>query len=299
VVAFTDAPATATLVEPGYRRRVTQVLRGDPAVAVALAFILVLVIAAAFGPLVEPYNPAVQPDIQAGALQPPSRAHLFGTDPFGRDVLSRVIDGARVSLSVAALAVVLASLLGTCYGVIAGYAGGLTDTLLMRLVDAMLAIPRIILLLAVVESWGTIGVPHLVILLGCTGWFGVSRLVRAEVLAVKQREFIGAARALGASSARIVARHVVPHVLSPVFVAATLGIGNIVVVEAGLSYLGLGIPQPRASWGNIIRDGRDVMASAWWVSVFPGLALSATVLAVNVVAERLRRALNPRQLPAP
>ena len=299
MIAFGDVPTAAGVANPGYWSRVARILRGDPAVAVAIVFLLAVVVAAALGPLIEPYNPAFQPDIQRGALQPPTGQHLFGTDPFGRDVLSRVIDGARVSLAVALLAVVLASLLGTLYGVTAGYAGGVTDTVLMRMVDAMLAIPRIILLLAVVETWGTIGVRHLVVLLGCTGWFGVSRLVRAEVLAVKQREFIGAARALGASSLRIVVRHVIPHVLSPVFVAATLGIGNIVVVEAGLSYLGLGIPQPRASWGNIIRDGRDVMASAWWVSVFPGIALSATVLAVNVVAERLRQALNPRQLPAP
>ena len=298
MIAFSDAPAAVGVAEPGYWSRVAGMLRGDPAVAVAIVFLVAVIIAAALGPLIEPYNPIAQ-SIQGGALQPPSRAHLFGTDPFGRDVLSRVIDGARVSLAVAVLAVVLASILGTLYGVTAGYAGGVTDTVLMRVVDAMLAIPRIILLLAVVETWGTIGVRHLVVLLGCTGWFGVSRLVRAEVLAVKQREFIGAARALGASSRRIVVRHVVPHVLSPVFVAATLGIGNIVVVEAGLSYLGLGIPQPRASWGSIIRDGRDVMASAWWVSAFPGLALSATVLAVNVIAERLRQALNPRQLPAP
>jgi peptide/nickel transport system permease protein len=297
VIAFSDAPAAVGVADPGYWRRVARILRGDPAVAVAIVFLVAVILAAALGPLIEPYNPIAQ--FIQGALQPPSGQHVFGTDPFGRDVLSRVIDGARVSLAVAVLAVVLASVLGTLYGVTAGYAGGSTDTVLMRVVDAMLAIPRIILLMAVVETWGTIGVRHLVVLLGCTGWFGVSRLVRAEVLSVKQREFIGAARALGASSIRIVVRHVIPHVLSPVFVAATLGIGNIVVVEAGLSYLGLGIPQPRASWGSIIRDGRDVMASAWWVSVFPGLALSATVLAVNVIAERLRQALNPRQLPAP
>ncbi len=295
MIAFSDAPAAVGVAEPGYWSRVARTLRGDPAVVVALLFLVAVIIAAALG--IEPYNPGAQ-DIP-GALQPPTGEHPFGTDPFGRDVLSRVIDGARVSLAVALLAVVLASVLGTLYGVTAGYAGGVTDTVLMRVVDAMLAIPRIILLLAVVETWGTIGVRHLVVLLGCTGWFSVSRLVRAEVLAVKQREFIGAARALGASSIRIVVRHVIPHVLSPVFVAATLGIGNIVIVEAGLSYLGLGIPQPRASWGSIIRDGRDVMATAWWVSVFPGLALSATVLAVNVIAERLRQALNPRQLPAP
>jgi peptide/nickel transport system permease protein len=167
----------------------------------------------------------------------------------------------------------------------------------MRTVDACLAIPRILLLLVVAALWGTLSAPALILLLGLTGWFGVSRLVRAEVVAVNAREFIAAARTLGARPERILVRHVVPQVLTPVLVAATLGVGHIIVVEAGLSFLGYGIPQPRASWGSIIADGRDVLASAWWISLFPGLALSATVLALNVVADRLRQALNPRQLP--
>jgi peptide/nickel transport system permease protein len=169
---------------------------------------------------------------------------------------------------------------------------------MMRVLDGCIAIPRILLLLVVVALWGSLSAGTLVVVLGLTGWFGVGRLVRAEVLALRDRDFVLAARVAGATPRRTLVRHVIPHVLAPVLVAATLGVANIIVVEAGLSFLGYGIPQPRASWGSIIRDGKDVLATAWWLSFFPGLALASTVLAVNVVADRLREALNPRQLPA-
>jgi peptide/nickel transport system permease protein len=298
VVAFADAPATPSVVGPGFWARAARQLRSDPAAIVATAFLVALVAVALLAPVIAPYDPTAALDIVALKTRPPSAMHWFGTDPASRDVLSRVIDGTRVSLSISVLAVLLASLLGTLYGAVAGYSGGALGSLLMRLVDACLAIPRILLLLVVIALWGTLSAGALILLLGLTGWFGVSRLVRAEVLLVRHRDFITAARASGMTPGRVLVRHVLPQVLAPVFVAATLGIGNIIVVEAGLSFLGHGIPQPRASWGSIIADGREVLASAWWVSLSPGVALAATVLAVNVIAERLRQALSTRQLHA-
>ena len=298
VVAFADVPAAPSVVGPGFWTRAGRLLRADPAAVTAVAFLAALVAVALLAPLITPYDPTAALDIVALLTRPPSVLHWFGTDPASRDVLSRVIDGARVSLSISLLAVLLASLLGTMYGAVAGYSGGAVDSLLMRLVDACLAVPRILLLLAVIALWGALSSGALILLLGLTGWFGVSRLVRGEVLLVRERDFVTAARAIGMTPARALVRHVLPQVLAPVFVAATLGLGNIIVVEAGLSFLGHGIPQPRASWGSIIADGREVITSAWWVSLFPGLALAATVLAVNVIAERLRQALSTRQLHA-
>jgi peptide/nickel transport system permease protein len=169
----------------------------------------------------------------------------------------------------------------------------------MRIVDAGLAIPRILLLLAVVALWGRLTVPAIIVLLGLTGWFATSRLVRDGVRAARERDFALAARATGATPARVLVRHVLPHALTPVIVAATLGVGQVVVLEAGLSFLGYGVPAPAATWGSLIRDGREVVATAWWMSVFPGVALAVTVLAINVLGDRLRAALGGRQLPAP
>ena len=302
VAAFADTPAAvATLdaVPHGFWSRAVRRIAGDPAAFTASLFLALLIVVAVLGPTVSPFDATQQLDIVALKSRPPSAVHWFGTDPLSRDVFSRVLSGARVSLAVAASAVLIASVVGTLFGATAGFRGGKLDTAMMRFVDALLSIPRILLLLVVVALWGALSPGALVLLLGLTGWFGVSRLVRAEVLAIRDREFVEASRALGCPPWRVLVRHVIPHVLAPVLIAATLGIANVVVAEAGLSYLGHGIPQPRASWGSVIADGRDVLASAWWVSFFPGLALALTVLAFNVIADRLRRALNPRQLPAP
>lgn len=299
VIAFGDAaapPARGSAlagVAYGALRR----LRRDPATAAAALFLAAMLLVAAFAPVIAPYDPVQQFDIVARQLQPPSSQHWFGTDAVARDVFSRVIYGARVSLGISLLAVTLAMFLGTAWGAVAGFAGGVVDSAMMRIVDACLAIPRILLLLAVVALWGGLSVPALVLLLGLTGWFHASRLVRAEVLAARERDFVAAARALGAAPAHILVRHVVPHALPPVTVAAALAVGQLIVVEAGLAFLGFGVPAPHPSWGNIIRDGYQSASTAWWLAVFPGLALASTVLAVNVLADRLRRALNPRQLP--
>jgi peptide/nickel transport system permease protein len=207
--------------------------------------------------------------------------------------------GARVSLAIAALSALMASGVGLLYGGVAGFAGGRLEGLMMRTVDAMLAVPRILLLLTVLALWPTVGMWTLVWLLGLTGWFSVARLARAETASLREREFVMAARALGASPVRVFVRHVLPHAAGPVLVATTIAIAQVIVLEAALSYLGYGIPAPAPTWGNIIRDGRETIESTWWLTLFPGLALIGTALAVNTLADRLRAALNPRQLPAP
>ncbi|MCC6769982.1 MAG: ABC transporter permease [Gemmatimonadaceae bacterium] len=264
----------------------------------ALLFLALLVAAALAAPWLAPFDPARPLDPGAGAAGP-SLSHWFGTDLTSRDVLSRMLYGSRVSLAVASLAALLASVVGLLYGGVAGFAGGRTDGAMMRLIDALLAIPRILLLLTVLALWGTVNVRALILLIGLTGWFSVARLARAEASALREREFVLAARALGAAPWRVFVRYVLPHATGPVLVAATIAIGQVVVLEAGLSYLGYGVPQPTPTWGNIIRDGRETIASTWWLTVFPGLALVGTALAVNTVADRLRAALNPRQLHAP
>ena len=270
--------------------------RGNRPAMIALFAVITLYVITAMAPWLAPYSPSAQPDIIALKSQPPSGAHLFGTDTYSRDVFSRVLYGARVSLTIAVLAVLLSASLGTAYGAISGFYGGRLDSVMMRAIDAALSVPRILLLLAVLALWGSVPVPWLVLLLGLTGWFAVSRLVRAEVLAVRDRDMIVAARALGARDRRILWRHILPNVLSPVIVAATLGLGNVIVVEAGLSYLGIGVQQPAASWGNIIRDGSEQVAALWWISLFPGLAIVLTVMAFNLIGDGLRDALDPRQV---
>lgn len=264
---------------------------------IALAIIAAIYLVAILAPLLAPYDPARQLDILGLKNQPPSLAHPFGTDPFGRDVLSRVIFGSQLSLGIAFIAVLLAMTLGTAYGAAAAWAGGRVDALMMRVNDAMLSVPRVLLLIAVLSLWGQVPVPALAAMLGLTGWFTVSRIVRAEVLALRNRDFILSATALGADEVRVLVRHVLPNILSPVLVAATLGIGNVIALEAGLSYLGIGVQPPSPSWGNIIHDGGDQVAALWWISLFPGMAIVLTVMAFNAFGDGLRDALDPRQLP--
>ena len=260
----------------------------------ALAVLALFVLAALLAPLVAPYAPNAQPDIVALARLAPSRAHPFGTDMFSRDVLSRVIYGARISLGVAALAIVLAMSVGTAWGALAGFAGGAVDSVMMRIIDALLAVPRILILLLLVGLWGSLSLPSLILVLGLTGWFGTSRLVRERVRALSRQDFTLAARAMGARNRRILWKHVLPNTLSPVIVAATLGIGNVIVLEAALSYLGIGVRPPHASWGNIIQEGADQIAGSWWIALFPGLAMLVTVIAFNILGDALRDALDPR-----
>lgn len=228
--------------------------------------------------------------------QPPSLAHPFGTDFAGRDVLSRVLYGGQISLPVAFLSVLLAATIGTGYGAVAGLARERVDAVMMRFIDAALAIPRLFLLIAVLAIWGNPSVPLLIVLLGTTGWFGVSRLVRAEVRALRSDEWMIAADALGATRIRLLWRHALPNVLSPVIVAATLGVGNIILLEAALGYLGIGIQPPTASWGNIVQDGAQAVFTVWWLFLFPGLAIVLTTMSFNIAGDALRDALDPREV---
>jgi peptide/nickel transport system permease protein len=206
-----------------------------------------------------------------------------------------VVGGARVSLAVAGLAVLVSVTIGAGAGLVAGYLGGAVDAMLMRLVDAALAIPRLFILLLLLAVWDQIPLGALILILGTTGWFGTSRLVRGEVLRLKREAFVTGAEALGAGRARVMFRHLFPNTLGPLLVAATLGVGDVILLEAGLSFLGLGIQPPRPSWGGMIFDAKAELLTAPWTSIFPGLAIAATVLAVNLLGDALSGALDPRQ----
>ncbi len=288
---------TTHIVGTGDWQNILHTLRADTRSALAAAVLLVIVVLVLIGPLLSPYAPYEQLDITNLVHRSPSAAHLLGTDAYSRDVLSRVLSGGRVSLAVAASAVLIEALVGILWGVTAGLAGGRIDALMMRCVDAGLSVPRVLLLLALLASVPAIPIWLLVVVLGVTGWFGIARLVRGEVRTIRNTDFVLAARALGARSSRLAARHVLPHVLGPVLVASTLAVGQVIVLEAGLSWLGIGVQPPAASWGNIIRDGTEFIASAPWVSIGPGFVLVIVVLAVSALGDGLRDALAPRQLP--
>jgi len=269
----------------------------DSRTRVALVVLLLVALGAILAPLLAPYDPIAQLDIEHLNSQPPSAAHPFGTDPYSRDVLSRLIYGSRVSLAVGLGSVALAMSFGIAVGIIAGYLGGAVDAVLMRLVDAAISVPRLLVLILVAALWGRMGIVPLTLLMAGTGWFTVSRLVRAETLALRDREFILAARALGVPTPRLLVRHVLPNVIAPALVAAALSIANVILLEAALSYLGIGLRAPAASWGTIIQDGAERVLELWWLTLFPGLAILVTVFACNALGDALRDAFDPRQLP--
>jgi peptide/nickel transport system permease protein len=273
-------------------------LRRDPVAVTAFCVLLVMAATAIFAPRLAPFDPTRQLDIVALKDQPPSWQHPFGTDPFSRDVLSRVLFGGRVSLSIAALAVVAATTIGVAWGTVAGSSPGRwIDDVLMRVVDVGLGVPRILVLIALTAIWGHISVLTLVLVIGLTGWFMLSRFVRADVVALRQRDFFAASRALGATPSHLIARHILPAIASTVAIWAALDVANVILLEAGLSFLGLGVQPPIASWGNIMQDGADRPAALWWLSVFPGLAIVLAVGASIILSNRLRDALDPRELP--
>lgn len=266
----------------------------DRRARVGLALVALFAILAALASVLASHDPTTQLDLVSKQFQPPSLAHPFGTDFYSRDLLSRVLHGARISLGIAVLSVTVSIVLGTAVGLAAGLAGGLADQVLMRGVDSALALPRLFLVLVVVALWEDVGVVGLVLILGLTSWFDTSRIVRAEVLSIKHRQFVAAARAVGIGLRGIVVRHLLPNIAGPIIVMATLGIGQMILLEAGLSYLGVGVRPPTPSWGQIIADGQQVLRTAPWVAVFPGLAIVVTVLAFSLLGDGLRRALDPR-----
>jgi peptide/nickel transport system permease protein len=259
---------------------------------VGALILLIVTVTAIVGPWLLP-DPLSQPDILAGSM-PPGLGHPFGTDQLNRDILSRVVTGARISLGVALLAVALSMTLGAAVGLISGYLGGVVDAALMRLVDGALAIPRLFILLLVLAVWERVPVLALILLIGATGWFATSRIVRAEVLRLREEAYVRAAEALGARRRRIIFRHLLPNVLGPLLVTATLAVGDVILLEAGLSFLGLGIQPPLPSWGGMILDSKEVLVSAPWAGIFPGLAIVITVLSANLFGDALRDAVDPR-----
>ena len=270
-----------------------QSLWKQPAGRAGVIALACLSLLALLGPLVLP-DPTAQGDLLTGALLPPGRYHLLGTDQLSRDLLSRIVSGLRLSLVIGLTSACLAAALGATIGLIAGSRAGLVDTVLMRIVDALLAIPRLFVLLLVLAVWDRVPVPALIVLLALTGWYGTSRLVRAETLRLRSEDFVRAAESLGASRLRIAFRHLLPNVAAPILVAGTLGVGDVILLEAGLTYLGLGIRPPTPSLGGMVLDSRSVFVTAPWTSIFPGLVIVLTVLSVNLVGDALRDALDPR-----
>jgi peptide/nickel transport system permease protein len=264
--------------------------------AVAAVYALgVLYAAAILAPVIAPYDPSAIENVLETRYLSPTWAHPFGTDEFGRDLFSRALFGARISLSIGLLAMAIAVSVGTLYGAVAGYAGGAVDNLLMRVVDVIIAFPTFFLMLALVGLFEA-DIAVLVLILGLTSWTGTARLVRGEILSLKQRDFAEGSRAIGLPARLILVRHLVPNALSPVLVTAALMVGGMIAAEAGLSFLGIGIRPPTPSWGNMVSAGNDALLVAWWIAFFPGALLALTILAFNLLADGLRDALDPRTL---
>jgi len=271
---------------------VYQTARQQPLALIGLVLVLVFVICGVFAPWLSPHDPT-QLDL-TGRLLPPSPQHWFGTDELGRDILSRTIYGARISLTVAVSVVGLSLLLGIGAGLTSGFYGGLTDTLLNVYVNnAFLALPGILLAIAFVAFVGP-GVLNLVLALALSGWVGYARLIRAQVMAVREREYVEAARGLGASDIRILGMHVLPNIIQPVLVQAAVGMAGAVLAEATLSFLGLGIPPPAPSWGSMLNDARSHLFDAPHLTVFPAIAVMLAVLSFNFLGDALRDLLDPR-----
>ena len=272
-------------------------LRRDRRAMSGLVVVVLLIVAAATAPLIAGHDPiAIELDNQLAA---PSAEHVLGTDYHGRDIWARIMYGARVSLAAGIISQTIAVFLGVTFGLIAGFYGRWVDDVVMRLADITLAFPTLLLLIAMVAALE----PSLLVVfvvIGLVGWAGMARLVRGQVLVVRHLEFVHAARALGARDRRVIARHVLPSVVAPVVVAATLGMAGAIRAEASLSFLGLGVQAPTPSWGGMIADARDLgqLRTAPWTSIFPGLAIGATVLGFNLLGDALRDALDPRALAA-
>ena len=288
-----DGHGSSSGREPGTRRTWWDRLRDDRLAMFGLVVVTGLAAVAVLAPLFAPYDPIAQGDLTTEAYLAPSWEHWLGTDQFGRDMLSRIIYGARISLTIGFVAVALAIVVGSVLGAVAGYLGGAIDAVIMRFTDMVMAFPRLVLLILIIAVFQP-SVTLIILVLGLTQWPGTARLVRGEVLSLREQEYVEAARALGFGRARIILRHLLPNVMAPVIVAATLGIGNTIVLEAGLSFLGMGVQPPTPSWGTLVADGRQNLIGAWWVATFPGLAIVLTVLAFNLVGDGLRDALDPR-----
>ena len=262
-------------------------------VIVIAMFVLMTALASSLAaPLVAPFDP-YKTNLSKRLLPPMSEDHILGTDQMGRDILSRLIYGARVSLIVSLSAVVFAGFIGTFVGLISGFYGGWTDRIIMRLVDVQLSFPFVILALTIAAILGP-SLRNIIITLAISNWVLYARLVRGEVLAIKEKQFVQAAYTLGLSNWRIIWRTILPNVLAPVIVLSSLEVGRMIITEAAISFLGFGVQPPTAAWGNILNEGRDYMTTAWWLTVFPGLAIVIVTLSVNSIGDWLRDMLDPK-----
>jgi ABC-type dipeptide/oligopeptide/nickel transport system permease subunit len=286
-------PAERTRERPGAWRRLAR----NPLALLGVAILLVVVGSAVLAPWIAPHDPAKQSLLRRFA--PPvwapggQAAHPLGTDQVGRDILSRIIHGARLSLLVGVTAVVVSVLVGVTIGLVSGFVGGRVDTVLMTIVDVTLSFPQLLLALAFVAALGP-SLVTIIMVLGLTGWERYARVVRAEVLALREKDFVEAARALGVGAARVIVRHLLPNTFSSIVVLSTLQVAQAILQEAALSFLGVGSGRTYPTWGTMIALGRDFVSVAWWLATFPGLAILLTVLAINLVGDRLRDALDPR-----
>ncbi len=264
---------------------------GNSLALAGLVIITTVLFAAILAPIISPYDPNFI-DINS-ILIAPSYDHIMGTDGLGRDVFSRMLYGAQISLLVGFVAVGISTGIGIILGSIAGFYRGWVDSLIMRIVDVVLSIPSFFLILAVI-AFLTPSIWNIMIVIGLTSWMGVTRLVRAEFLSLRSREYVMASEAMGSSDIKIILLHLLPNSMTPIIVSSVLGIASAVLVESGLSFLGLGVQAPTASWGNILTDGKEYIQFAWWLSLFPGLAILLTVLGYNLLGEGLRDILDPK-----
>ena len=291
-----SAQTTQTKKKSGFIRWMRMLLKSKTG-TVGLLIVLAVTFVAAFANILAPYDPALIDPTKI--LKPPfwldggSTANVLGTDNLGRDILSRIIYGSRVSLLVGVASVILAGVIGVIVGLFAGYYGGWLDTILMRLVDSFLSIPNILFALVFLSVFGP-SVPTLIIVLGVTNWVAYARIVRGETLSIKEREFVKAARSMGVKNNKIIGRHVLPNVISSFIVISTLSVATTIILEASLSFLGLGVQPPTVSWGGILSDGRDYLATSWWLATFPGIAITVTVLGIIFLGDWLRDVLDPR-----
>jgi peptide/nickel transport system permease protein len=274
-----------------YLRGAVRRMKKDRAALAGTLIILLLIFMALFASVVTPYDPDEQNYNQL--LAPPSWSHPLGTDQYGRDVAARIIYGCRYALLIGVAVVSIHFVIGVGLGLLAGYYGGLTETIIMRLVDVMLAIPSVVLAVTIAGFLGG-GIQNVIIAVGAIGWRAYTRLVRAEVLSAKEETFVEAARAIGCSNLRIILRHIMPYTLAPVIAYTSLGIATAILWSAALSFLGMGAQPPTPEWGAMLADGREFMQDAWWIATFPGVAIMVTVIGFNFFGDAVRNALDPK-----
>lgn len=296
IVLYAGAVSLPALVSQPARRGLRTLDRrmsGSAAARAGFAIVLALVCAALLAPLLATADPVTAASPATTRYLAPSAAHPLGTDRLGRDIWSRLLYGARTSLGIAVVAVVLSGLIGTVYGALAGLASSRVDDAMMRVVDGMLAFPRLVFVLMLVALFSS-STGLLILAIALTGWMGVARLVRTEVVRLRRRDFVQAAIASGAGRGRLIARHLLPNAAGPVIVAASLNVGGVILLESYLSFLGLGIPAPAPSWGSMVYEGREMLVEAWWVAAAPAAAITVAVVAFNLVGDGLRDALETK-----